>query len=129
MIAAVVFASYPAAYLRDRPAALAVTYLAAVGIAEAGLWWLGRPVVEVRGGRLQTSGASISVRAIGPAEILDPLIPRQALQPGAHLQYRGWVRGGVRVPVRDPRLPAAVLSTRRPAELAAALETARRAAA
>lgn len=99
----------------------------------------GAPVVEVlvpapedaetpgTGGELRAGGARIPTSALGSPEVLDAEGMRAALGPEldarAWVCQRSWVRGGVRVPVTDPRdaTPCWVLSSRRPAALAAAL--------
>ncbi|PWD49832.1 DUF3093 domain-containing protein [Serinibacter arcticus] len=83
-----------------------------------------------------TDGADPGLRAgrafleawhIGEVTELDRAASREALGPGAdaraHLAHRGWITTAVKVSVLDPDDPTPywLVSTRRPAELAAAL--------
>ena len=83
--------------------------------------------VRVQDGVLHAGRSRIPVALLGPAEPLTAEAMRAAMGPGldarAHLVTRGWVRTGVRVPVLDPEDPTPywLVSTRRPAQLAAAL--------
>ncbi|WP_315097464.1 DUF3093 domain-containing protein [uncultured Cellulomonas sp.] len=85
------------------------------------------PRVEVADGVLRAGAAHIPVALLGDAVALDAVSTRAELGPRldarAHLCLRGWIRTAVRVEVRDPQDPTPywVVSTRRPAELAAAL--------
>ncbi|MBO3084201.1 DUF3093 domain-containing protein [Cellulomonas fengjieae] len=86
------------------------------------------PRVEVRDGVLRAGGAHIPVALLGSAVPLDADATRAELGPRldarAHVCLRGWIRTAVRVEVRDPEDPTPywVISTRRPTELAAALQ-------
>jgi len=97
---------------------LAVGTVVLVGLA---------PRVEVRDGVLRAGGAHIPVDLLGAAVALDAETTRAELGPRldarAHLCLRGWIHTAVRVEVQDPRDPTPywVVSTRRPAALAAAL--------
>ncbi|PPK98377.1 Protein of unknown function (DUF3093) [Kineococcus xinjiangensis] len=83
--------------------------------------------VEVSGGTLVAGRSRIPLHHLGRAEPLDAGAMRRVMGPDAdaraHLVTRGWVRTGVRVAVEDPEDPTPywLISTRRPAELAAAL--------
>ncbi|WP_456787336.1 DUF3093 domain-containing protein [Cellulomonas sp. P5_C5] len=85
------------------------------------------PRVEVRDGVFRAGGAHIPVELLGPAVPLDADATRAELGPKldarAHLCLRGWIHSAVRVEVHDPQDPTPywVVSTRRPAALAAAL--------
>lgn len=97
------------------------------------------PVVEVRvpcppdgetpgvGGELRAGRARIPAGALGAPEVLDREQMRAALGPGLDVRawvcHRPWIGPGVRVPVPDPRdsTPYWLMSSRRPAALAAAL--------
>jgi len=87
--------------------------------------------VAVEEGFFQAGRARIPVDLLGDPEVLDPEAMRHARGPDldarAYLCLRGWVAAGVRVPVLDPRDPAPywLVSSRRPAELAQALLSAR----
>lgn len=105
--------------------------VALAGVAALLAWW--SPVVRVvepvpgEGLWMEAGQARIPLSALGRAEPLDATQMRQALGPGldarSHLCIRGWVPTGVRVEVSDPRdpVPYWVVSSRRPARLAAAL--------
>ncbi|GIG20514.1 membrane protein [Cellulomonas chitinilytica] len=85
------------------------------------------PVVEVSGGMLRAGSARIPLALLGDARALDAVATRAELGPRldarAHLCHRGWVPTAVRVEVHDPRDPTPywVVSSRRPAELVAAV--------
>ena len=90
------------------------------------------PVVTVAGGELQAGRAHIPVAVLGPPRALDRAGVRAALGPGSdarvHACLRAWISSAVEVPVVDPAdpTPSWLLSSRRPSELVAALEAARR---
>jgi len=97
---------------------LAVGAVVLVGLA---------PRVEVRDGVFSAGGARIPVALLGEAAALDADATRAELGPRldarAHVCLRGWIHTAVRVEVQDPQDPTPywVVSTRRPAALAAAL--------
>lgn len=78
--------------------------------------------------------ARIDVEHLGQPEVLDVSAMREAMGPGAHARayvcQRPWVDRGVRLTVTDERDPAPywLVASRRPAELAEALEQAGQAA-
>jgi hypothetical protein len=88
-------------------------------------------VVRVEDGDLVAGPARIPVALLGPAEALDADQARRVRGPesdpaGYHL-IRGWVPAGVRAAVCDPHDPTPYwfVASRRPVELAAAVEAAR----
>jgi len=88
-------------------------------------------VVRVEDGDLVAGPARIPVAVLGPVEVLDPARAREVRGPasdpaGYHL-IRGWVPAGVLAPVRDSDDPTPYwfVASRRPAELAAAVDAAR----
>lgn len=91
-------------------------------------------VVTVGHGILRAGAASIDVALLGRAEALEGTAMRAArgtdLDARAHLCIRGWLSGGVRVQLRDPKDPAPywIISSRSPQDLAAAIEQATAAA-
>lgn len=113
---------------------VAVTVGLAVGIAVTlALAWT-PPEVRVERAGLFAGKAFLEAEHIGQVEPLDAAATRLALGPelrgDAWLLHRSWVPTAVRVHVRDEAdtTPYWVVSTRRPAELAAALVTCRDAA-
>nr|WP_231134488.1 DUF3093 domain-containing protein [Motilibacter deserti] len=90
--------------------------------------------VQVGAGELRAGRAHIPVSLLGPAEPLDEAAAAHlrgpGIEPRAYHLIRPWVRPAVRVPVRDPEDPTPYwyVATRRPAELAAAIDAARTAA-
>jgi hypothetical protein len=96
-----------------------------------GLWWLGRIRVAVTGGELRVDDARLPVRFVADALALDAAGKRQLLgvgaDPLAFVVQRPWIAGAVQVLLDDPADPTPywVVSSRRPAELAEALLTAR----
>lgn len=96
-------------------------------------WVLTRSGAQVRidDGTLTAGRARIPVDLLGPIEVLDADRARAVRGPesdpaGFHL-IRGWVPAGVRAGVVDPEDPTPYwfVASRRPAELAAAIEAAR----
>jgi hypothetical protein len=87
--------------------------------------------VRVADGELVAGPARIPVTLLGPAEPLHGDDARHARGPGldarAYLLVRGWVHPMVRVSVQDPQDPTPywLVATRRPDELARAIDTAR----
>ena len=88
-------------------------------------------LVAVDGGELVAGNARVPVTALGPARALTPEEARRLRGPesdpaGYHL-IRGWVPAGVRADVVDPDDPTPYwfVASRRPDELAAAVEAAR----
>ena len=87
--------------------------------------------VRVEDGDLVAGPARIPVSLLGPVEVLDPAGAREvrgpASDPAAFHLIRGWVPAGIRAAVRDPADPTPYwfVASRRPAELAAAVEAAR----
>ena len=90
------------------------------------------PVIEVQGGRLRAGRAEIALDDIGEATAADEEQARvergTGLDARAFLVIRGWIKPVVRVPVVDPADPTPywLISTRRPKELAAAINRSRR---
>jgi hypothetical protein len=87
--------------------------------------------VQVEDGDLVAGPARIPVSLLGPVEVLDAARAREvrgpASDPAAFHLIRGWVPAGIRADVRDPDDPTPYwfVASRRPAELAAAVEAAR----
>lgn len=104
---------------------LVVLVAGVVGVA------LTSPVVEVRDGELHAGRAHIPATALGDVEVLDAEGVRRAMGPGydprSFACLRTWTRGAVTAPVVDPGdpTPSWLVSTRRPRELAAAIDAAR----
>lgn len=90
--------------------------------------------VRVRSGELHVGRAHIPVDLLGPGTPLDRDGMRAELGPGSDARtfacVRSWIAGGVTFQVTDPQdpTPAWLVSTRRPHELADAIEAARSAA-
>jgi hypothetical protein len=104
-----------------------VLYLAVVGSLT-----ITSPVVEVREGMLRAGRAQISLAHTGealPAFDAEARVERgTGLDARAFLVIRGWVGPVVRVPITDPGdpIPYWLISSRRPDELAAAINGSRR---
>lgn len=110
-----------------------------VGIVTAAILYLGlagamivsAPVIRVTESQLIAGNARLPLDAIGEMSIHrgdDATMERgQRLDARAWLLIRGWVSPVVRIVVADPQDPTPywLLSTRRPAELVEAIETAR----
>lgn len=101
-------------------------------VALVGSLTMTAPVIEVNGGRLRAGRAEIALDDIGeatPADEEQARIERgTGLDARAYLVIRGWIKPVVRVPVVDPADPTPywLISTRRPKELAAAINRSRR---
>lgn len=86
-------------------------------------------VVRVADGELRAGRAHIPLALLGPARALDREGVRTALGPGSDARefacLRAWIPGAVQVQVTDPDdpTPSWLVSTRRPSELVAALES------
>ena len=104
-----------------------VPYLVLLPLATLGLWWLGRIRIEVSNGELRVDDARLPVRYIAEVTPLDPGAKRDLLGPYAELYafviQRPWIAGAVQVHLEDPADPTPywIVSSRRPAELAAAV--------
>jgi hypothetical protein len=104
-----------------------VLYLAAVGALS-----LTAPVIEIAGGRLRAGRAEIDLGLVGDAVPAAGTAARAELGTGldarAFLVIRGWVRDVVRIPIVDASDPTPywLVSSRRPNELAAAINGSRR---
>lgn len=104
-----------------------VLYLAVVGALS-----LTAPVVEVRDGRLRAGRAEIELAHTGEAVAAEDAAARAergtGLDARAFLVIRGWVQPVVRIPISDPADPTPywLVSSRRPKELAAAINGSRR---
>jgi len=87
--------------------------------------------VRVRDGELVAGRAHIPLGHLGPAQPLDAersgAVRGPESDPAAYHLIRGWVPAGVRLEVTDPADPTPYwfVATRRPQELARAVETAR----
>lgn len=87
--------------------------------------------VEVTGDTFNAGGVTINVKHLGNVQTLDQQELRLAigrrLDARAYLCVSGWVHTGVRVEITDPEdnTPYWVVTTRKPKQLAAAIEAAR----
>jgi hypothetical protein len=103
------------------------TYLVAAAVASAGVLALGRITIAVADGELRVDGARLPLAVIGEVTVIDAPARRDLLgqdaDPLAFVIQRPWIPGGVRIDLVDPTDPTPYwyLSSRRPAELAAAL--------
>jgi hypothetical protein len=102
-------------------------YAATLALAAAGLWALGRIRIAVTAEELLVDDARLPLRFVAAVQPLDAQARRELLGTGSHplafVVQRPWVRGAVRVDLDDPDDPTPywLISTRRPAQLAAAL--------
>jgi hypothetical protein len=108
--------------------ALAVTVLSGALCGWALLAWSAR--IEIDDGQLRAGRARIPVDLLGRVDALDAeqaaYLRGPGIDPRAYHLLRGWVPTAVTATVTDPGDPTPYwyLSTRRPRELAAALEAA-----
>ncbi|HEX6366088.1 MAG TPA: DUF3093 domain-containing protein [Agromyces sp.] len=104
-----------------------ILYLAVIGSLT-----MTAPVIEVADGVLRAGRAEIPLAQTGEAIAADAAAARlergTGLDARAFLVIRGWIAPVVRVPITDPADPAPywLLSSRRPEELAAAINGSRR---
>jgi len=104
---------------------------AEVACLKSGIVKEGPAIVRVEGETLTAGRAHIPVSALGPVVVLDAELARAVRgpesDPAAYHLIRGWVPAGVKAAVVDPNDPTPYwfVATRRPAELAAAIEAAR----
>ncbi|WP_127793602.1 DUF3093 domain-containing protein [Agromyces sp. LHK192] len=91
------------------------------------------PVIEVADGRLRAGRAEIDLAHTGsPVAVADAEATRAELglrlDARAFLVIRGWIKSLVRIPITDAADPTPywLVSTRRPDELAAAIDRSRR---
>jgi hypothetical protein len=115
------------------PVAAAIYAVLVAGWAAMLLSW-GRPRVEVAGRELIAGGARLALAGAGQVSVLDRAQTRAITgpraDPAAFSLIRPYLREAVYVEVTDPvaGTPYWVVGTRRPAELAAAINSARPAA-
>ncbi|PMC75786.1 MULTISPECIES: DUF3093 family protein [unclassified Brachybacterium] len=101
-------------------------------LAAIALVMLYSPVLDVTGSTFRLGRAHIDVAELGEVQVLTgqewQRTIGQDFEPLAHHCIRSWARSGIRVPVLDREDPvtAWVASTRRPEDLAAALQAAQR---
>lgn len=106
-------------------------YLAPAAVVALALLALGRVRVTVRDGRLEVADARLPLRFVAEVAPLDPVGKRALLgpkaDPAAFVVQRAWAPGAVYLRLDDPADPTPywLVSTRHPAALAAALESAR----
>jgi hypothetical protein len=109
----------------------AVTYGALFLMTAALLGNWGRAAIDIDGARLLAAGGQLPLTAIGEVRELDEAQARALrgprADPRAHLLIRPYLRKAVYVEVADTDAPVPywLLFTRRPAELAAAIERSR----
>ena len=105
-----------------------VPYAVLLPLAVAGLLAVSRGRVRVAGGVLHVPGARIPLDHLGGVTPLTREGTRRVrgplAEPRAFVVTRGWLSESVRVQVEDPEddTPYWLVGTRRPAELAAALQ-------
>lgn len=110
-------------------------YVVAVVVVVVLLRRASRGHVRVEDGVLHVPGARVPVEVLGAVRALDAEQTRRLRGPEAdlraHVATRPWLRQSVQVLLEDPDddTPYWLVGTRRPAELAAALEAARTAPA
>jgi hypothetical protein len=109
-----------------------LTYVVTALLAVAGLMALNRIRIAVDGAELRVDDARLPLSVIGEVTVLDAEARRDLLgqdaDPLAFVIQRPWIPGGLRIDLVDPEDPTPYwyVSSRHPAELAAALQTARR---
>jgi hypothetical protein len=105
-----------------------VPYAVLLPVAVAGLLWASRGRVRVADGVLHVPGARIPLDHLGGVTPLTREGTRRVrgplAEPRAYVATRGWLAQSVRVQVEDPDddTPYWLIGTRRPDDLAAALQ-------
>ncbi|MGZ4596415.1 MAG: DUF3093 domain-containing protein [Actinomycetes bacterium] len=108
--------------------------IAVIALFGGALTWVlvrSAAVVRVEDGTLTAGRAHIPVHLLGPVEVLDAEHARAVRgpesDPAAFHLIRGWVPAGIKVSVVDPAdaTPYWFVASRRPAQLAAAIDAAR----
>lgn len=108
----------------------AITYLVFGAVAVFLLLFVGAVQISVRGPMLVAGQARLPLEHAGEVRVLDSAAIRALMgpraDPAAWTVTRPWIRGGVAVVVTDPAddTPYWLLSSRRPADLAAAITAA-----
>lgn len=123
----------PAVALALTPINVTVAIISAIlaYLTVGAIMLLSAPKIAIVDGMFTAGPARIPVTMLGRVDELTDTELRVAIGPGcdarAHLLIRGWIHSGVRVEITDPADPAPywVLTTRRPAELADAINKAR----
>jgi hypothetical protein len=111
--------------------AAVVTYGVLFAVTAAFLLNWGRVTIEISGGELRADGGRLPLAAIGEVRALDDAQARALrgprADPRARMLIRPYLRRAVYVEVTTPDgdTPYWLLGTRRPAELAAAIESSR----
>lgn len=106
-------------------------YLLAAGLLTAGLLTLGRARVGVVGGELWAGPAHLPASVISGVRVLDRdavrLVMGRQADPAAFTLVRAWIPAAVWLRLDDPAddTPYWLVSSRRPADLAAAVDRAR----
>ncbi len=106
-----------------------LTYVVAALLAIAGLLALNRIRIAVKVDELRVDDARLPLSAIGNVSVIDAEARRDLLgqdaDPLAFIIQRPWIPGGVRIDLDDPDDPTPYwyVSSRHPADLAAALQT------
>lgn len=106
---------------------IAVVGTGVVAAGLAALLWRASPAITVADGQLRVDRARLPTTVISAVDMLDRAATERALGPEldarAYLRHRAWAGSAVRVQLADPDDPTPywLVSTRRPAELAAAL--------
>jgi hypothetical protein len=107
-----------------------VPYVVMLPVVAALLWWLGRIRVRVSAAELFVDDAHLPLRHVSGAVPVTGEAKRTALGPRlsplAFVVHRPWLRGAVKVSLADPADPTPywIVSSGRPADLAAAIITA-----
>jgi hypothetical protein len=118
-------------HLAARGLPVPVAYAAAAVVVAAALSALGRVRITVRAGQLRVADARLPLRFVAEVAPLDAAGKRTLLgprgDPAAFVVQRAWAHGAVYLRLDDPADPTPywLVSTRRPAALAGALQAAR----
>ena len=112
-------------------AELSIASAIVVYLAVTAFFTLTAPTIKVANGELTAGKARIPVALISNTQVLDSNELKRTIGPSAdaraYLMIRGYVHRAVRVDLQDPADPTPywVMTTRRPTELANAIEAAK----
>jgi Protein of unknown function (DUF3093) len=109
----------------------ALVYAVFTAVVAAFLLSWGAATIEVTDGALRAGGATLPLSQVGDVVVLDAeqaaLLRGPRADPAAHLMLRPYLKRAVYIALADPgsEVPYWLIATRRPAELATAIERSR----
>lgn len=114
--------------LSDYPLTSWIPFVIVLPLSVVAVWSFGRARVTVADGELHVRDATLPLSVISRVATLDartlPRVVGRHGDPSAYVFVRAWTHGGVQIVLDDPEDPTPywIISSRRPKELAAALQ-------